>query len=115
MKELLSSFHLLVELEELVALRYESLVVGMAPLRVLVHQIVNEAEDFQEHGESVLAHEAQLDRRVEECLPELVVTDLEATCASKHIASQFLLVREHEMAATVARSVLPVTVCLHLA
>lgn len=87
----------------------------MTHLGMHVHQIVHEAENFQEHGESMLAHESQFNWCVEESLPELVVADLEATCACKYITSQFLFVGEHEMATAITWSILPVAICFHLA
>lgn len=79
LQPLLATFDLLVEVKELLALRFKSLVVGVSDLHMHVQKIVEESEDFEEHGESVLAHETQLDGRIEQRLPELVVTDCEAT------------------------------------
>lgn len=107
LEPLLATFDLLVEVEELLTLCLERLVVGMSDLHVHVHQIIQEPEDFEEHGESMLTHEAKLDGRVKQRLSELIITDRKSARASKHVACQFLLVGEHKLAATVARADLP--------
>ena len=79
MQVLLSSFHFLVELQELSALGQEGLVVGVANLHMHLHQIVHKAEDFEELSETMLAKETNLNRLVEKHLAEVVVAYSEAT------------------------------------
>ena len=114
MQILFARLNFFVEIKELLAFGLECLVVALAGLHMHAKQIVNETEDLQEHGESVLAHESKLERHVEYSLSKLAVCNCEAACACKDITTQFIFIGEDKLAAGVARSNLPGNVLFHL-
>ena len=61
------------EVEQVVLLCQESLIVVFPDGHVHANQIVDEAEDLQEHSEAMLAEEAQVHWAVEDGLSQSVV------------------------------------------
>lgn len=75
----------------------ESLQISLANRQLHAKQIVNESENFQEHGESMFTHESNFHWHIKERLSQLIVSDRKSTTTCEDISRDFVLVRENKL------------------